>query len=489
MITEQSDENEPEAVEDKALEDEDKRDAEDAYVAKGKCGKKIKWTLDQNGTLRITGKGAMKNYSYNSKTGTITAPWGKYTERVRTVIISKGVTTVGSYAFYSCNYLASISLPTGLKAINANAFGCTSIGKISIPKGVKTIGTGAFALCQNLVSIDLPAGLTKIGDDAFGHCYNLKSIVIPQGVTSIEPYTFVECYKLESVTIPSSVKKIGFHAFFCTGLTKVNIPIAGLTSIDRGAFCGCTDLTKIEIPLSVTYLGDDAFGGCKSLKEVCMSNTLVSLMSDTAFSGCDPIKLTRYEYAATGDDFDQDGFGYLVTFPAIDGTGTVMLCTVPADKESVTVPNTVEYKNVKYKVARISSNAFKNHTSLKSVVIGSNVTTIDTSAFQGCKELVSVIGGSGLKIIGAKAFVNCPKLKVFNITSPVLAKISSYAFWGDKSLNTLYLKNTTKLTKSGVKKSLKGSSVKTVKVKKSKVKKYKKIFKKKNCGKKVKVKK
>ena len=53
----------------------------------------------------------------------------------------------------------------------------------------------------------------------------------------------------------------------------------------------------------------------------------------------------------------------------------------------------------------------------------------------------------------------------------------------------MQVKKTTKLTKSGVKNSLKGSSVKTVKVKKSKVKKYKKIFKKKNCGKKVKVKK
>ena len=53
----------------------------------------------------------------------------------------------------------------------------------------------------------------------------------------------------------------------------------------------------------------------------------------------------------------------------------------------------------------------------------------------------------------------------------------------------LNIKKTTKLTKAGVKNSLAGSSVKTVKVKKSKVKKYKKIFKKKNSGKKVKVKK
>ena len=86
-------------------------------------------------------------------------------------------------------------------------------------------------------------------------------------------------------------------------------------------------------------------------------------------------------------------------------------------------------------------------------------------------------------------FAYCSKLSSFTITSKVLKKIGNYAFNKDKKLKTVYIKNTTKLTKSGVKKSLKGSSVKTVKVKKSKVKKYKKYFKKSNSGRKVKVKK
>ena len=67
--------------------------------------------------------------------------------------------------------------------------------------------------------------------------------------------------------------------------------------------------------------------------------------------------------------------------------------------------------------------------------------------------------------------------------------IGAYSFKSDSKLKTIYIKYTTKLTKKSVKKSLKGSKVKTVKVKKSKVKKYKKFFTKKNCGRKVKVKK
>ena len=70
-----------------------------------------------------------------------------------------------------------------------------------------------------------------------------------------------------------------------------------------------------------------------------------------------------------------------------------------------------------------------------------------------------------------------------------MKKIGSYAFSGDKLLKTIYIQKTTKLTKKGVKKSMKSSSIKTVKVKKAKVKLYKKYFTKKNSGKKVSVKK
>jgi hypothetical protein len=134
-----------------------------------------------------------------------------------------------------------------------------------------------------------------------------------------------------------------------------------------------------------------------------------------------------------------------------------------------------------------------NRRCLKSIFsqneIGSNVTSIEDQAFLGCPGLVSVTGGLRLRSIGSKVFTNCSKLKTFKITSSVLWKIGPYSFYGDKALKTLYLKKTTKLVKSGVKQSLKGSKVKTVKVKKSKVKKYKKYFKKSNSGRSVKVKK
>ena len=198
-------------------------------------------------------------------------------------------------------------------------------------------------------------------------------------------------------------------------------------------------------------------------------------------------------------------FVYLDTFeckvinPAIDGTGTMAVISINPDYETIAIPtvvtvhNDVADKDVTYKVISINTAKFvSSQTSpikLKKLVIGANVASIEDKAFSGCSNLVSVTGGAGLKSIGTRAFEKCTNLKVFNITSKTLWKIGPFAFALDKKLKTVQVKKTTKLVKSGVKNSMKGSSVKTVKVKKSKVKKYKKFFKKKNCGKKVKVKK
>ncbi len=122
-------------------------------------------------------------------------------------------------------------------------------------------------------------------------------------------------------------------------------------------------------------------------------------------------------------------------------------------------------------------------------MLGSNVVVIVNNAFFGCVNLTKVYGGARVKTIGANAFARCTKLSSFTITSKVLNKIGTYVFARDSKLKTISIKNTTKLTKKGVKKSLKSSKVKTVKVKKSKVSKYRKYFTKKNCGRKVKVKK
>jgi len=193
--------------------------------------------------------------------------------------------------------------------------------------------------------------------------------------------------------------------------------------------------------------------------------------------------------AKLGEQADIGAIRYEVTNPSTDGTGTVKLIGMANPSEVVSIPSTVVYKETTYKVNRIGTKAFYGDKTLKSVTIGANVVIIDANAFYGCSNLKKVAGGAGLKTIGTNAFARCSKLSSFVIKSKILYKIGVNCFYKDSKLKTLYLKYTTKLTKSGVKKSLKGSKVKTVKVKKSKIRKYRKYFRKSNSGRYVKVKK
>ena len=484
---------EPETIEDREIEDYADNEAVDAaLLAKGKCGKKLNWSLSNTGVLTISGKGGMYAYSKTSP-----APWQVHADKLTKVVVSKNVTTIGAYAFYNCANLTSVSLPKTLKAIYEYAFAyCKALPKVVIPSKVNTIGISAFSNCSILASINIPKGVTKINDTTFTRCgkltaisipasvktigvhafsrSGLTSVSIPKGVTTIGNYAFYSCLALTGVSIPASVKSIGEYAFSgCTALAEVNIPVSGLNSIGKNAFKNDKKIQYLDIPLSVTYIGDYAFSGCTGLSQVWINKTQHNNASTGAFSNVPSAAFAYHDYLIIGNQFSVGDFTYAVSNPAIDGTGTVDMIAVGFDAEKAVIPSVVESNHAKYKVTRISrfTSQYNSERKLKYLVIGSNITSIDDEAFAGCPELVSVTGGANLSSIGSKAFERCPKLRVFKLTSKSLKKIGPYAFFGDRALKTLYVKKTKKLTKSGVKNSLKGSSVKTLKVKKSKVKK------------------
>ena len=265
--------------------DPDPTPPSETIVASGTCGDNLTWKLDDEGTLTISGKGAMTEW-VNSDS----APWKTYSNTINKVVIQPGVTSIGGHAFSKCKNLTSITIPEGVTSIGSDAFsGCSSLTSITIPEGVTSIGEYAFYACENLKSITIPKSVTSIGNYAFGGCSSLTSITIPEGVTSIEGGVFYKCSSLTSITIPESVTSIGWYAFQgCSSLTSITIP-EGVTSIGKNEFSGCKNLTSITIPEGVTNIGENAFRGCSSLTSITIPKGVTSIEWGT-FRGCSSLK-------------------------------------------------------------------------------------------------------------------------------------------------------------------------------------------------------
>ena len=130
---------------------------ESTIVASGYCGadgdgSNLKWSLDDKGTLTISGTGAMDDYQYYDESDGSTyvyhkSPWASYADDIKSVVFKEGITEIGNYAFAACKKLeCSIALPESIERIGEFAFnGCAGVtGELVIPHGVENIGTASF---------------------------------------------------------------------------------------------------------------------------------------------------------------------------------------------------------------------------------------------------------------------------------------------------------------------------------------------------------
>ena len=242
---------------------------------------------------------------------------------------------IGSYAFYGCRGLTSLTLPAGITSIGDYAFSrCSGLTSLNLPAGITTIGYYAFSGCSGLTSLTLPAGITSIGDYAFHGCSRLTSLNLPAGITSINDDTFSGCSGLTSLTIPAGITSIGSGAFYgCRGLTSLNLP-AGITSISYNAFYGCSGLTSFTLPAGITEIGSSAFYGCNGLASIYMYSEKVPKMGKDVFKDCDAKKCTVYVPKGTYDDYWLSDFGYFENIVEFDATG-IDKTTTSTDVEEV----------------------------------------------------------------------------------------------------------------------------------------------------------
>ena len=195
--------------------------------------KKWSWEIEKDDTLKITEyKGKDENVVVPSKIGNsrvsffddkvfsvyssrCTKNREKYfTENLKTITISEGITSIGKYAFDGCSSLTSITIPESVTSIGNHAFDC-AVHINDNPRYMSTSEalynknqTKLIFAFTNITSITIPEGVTSIGNEAFYDCSRLTSITIPESVTSIGDWTFGNCERLTIYGATGSYAKL-----------------------------------------------------------------------------------------------------------------------------------------------------------------------------------------------------------------------------------------------------------------------------------------
>lgn len=166
------------------------------------------------------------------------------------------ITRVTGYTFPSTGSVNVYYTLTG-DTVGENTFSGTPITSVVIPKGVASLGQACFANSSGLTSITLPNTLISIGNDCFAGDLSgssLSAITLPDSLTSIGWQAFRGCTSLSSITIPSAVTSIGTNCF--SGSSVSSITFTSLTPPTLGNTNALTSNTLSEIIVPCPAVND-----------------------------------------------------------------------------------------------------------------------------------------------------------------------------------------------------------------------------------------
>lgn len=201
---------------------------------------------------------------------------------------------VGRSAFYACTSLKSINLSQcpRLDTIGLMAFGYSGLESVILPEYTLTqITPYAFYECNSLKSITVPSTVTTIGTQAFFGCdaleeVNFKSEYDESALESIGDSAFYRCYSLKAVDLPDSVKTISDSAFYgCSAVESLNLG-SSVEVLGNNAFANLTVLKELVLPSSLKRIGSYAFSGLDSLSAITLSKS-AEWLGAYAFFQCD----------------------------------------------------------------------------------------------------------------------------------------------------------------------------------------------------------
>lgn len=452
---------------------------EDGVIASGSCGTGLIWSLDSDYVLTVSGNGKMSPYN------SAQAPWYSYSSLITAITVEEGVTSIGRAAFYGCENVVSISLPSTLRRIDAYAFYyCVKLEAVTIPAATEEIGAYAFRRCTSLSGITL--------ENAYGWSVDGKRIYSYElGAENAATYLKNSYYDLEwtrdtelgadsdeagiiaggicgadvkwklsdsgVLTVYGKGKMYDYSAgsmpwaSYADSVTEVIIS-DGVTSVGARAFYRFTAITSVTLGKNVASIGLEAFYYCRALTAVTIPESVNSI-GKYAFRKCSALEDAYFECA---DCWSTDGSFIPAAGLSDSATAAEYLNSVYYSSEWQLVGGscgkavkwrlsesgvlTVYGKGAMYNFGSGSAPWASYRSSIVSVVIGEGVTAVGNCAFYGCDAISSVSLPSTLGSIGNYAFYGCSAMTALTVPASV-SYIGSYAFRKCGALTSVTLEN------------------------------------------------
>lgn len=377
-------------------------------------------TVDLDGDAQI-GARAFKNcrlltsFDFLDVTGEI-GPRAFYGCEKLTEVNAPNITAIAELSFANCKKLSTFKADS-LVAIGDGAFydmydtsnvttAATSLVKIDLPN-VETVGEYAFAYSAGLKTVNLPS-LTTLGEFSFALCERLTSITMSEAVTEIPGWAFYFCLALTDFDF-ANIERVGSLAF-CGVKLPEELELPNVVYIDYQAFAepefeGFTlhSLKSVNAP-KLTYIGNEAFGLCKKLRE--FKAPLLEHIGDYAFSGAglDSFEVTENLVSVGENPFigcerfedfyliENDEWVYSKVLSSImiengvlyskNARGYTLVCYPAAKSDSTFI--------VAEGTTKISTQSAANNTDLESLVLPASLRIIGDFAFFGCENLDTV---------------------------------------------------------------------------------------------------
>lgn len=353
------------------------------------------------------------------------------------ITVPSSVTTIGVYSFSGCEGLVSAG-PAGsdsnyefgwTEEIPKYAFyGCSGLTSLMLPKGVTSIGDGALIDCGKLQSLVIPDSVTRIGANVFLRCNSLADIV----VETDNQYYFAE----NGVLFERTILYLGLVCY-PAGKQEYTYEIpSGVTDIMPNAFNCCENLTGIIIPNSVEDIWEYAFNNCANLHDVFYYGTKDEWEALQAKIGQYNESLLNAAIHCDYNPRSASGTcGENLTW-VLDSAGTLTISGTGAMENYGSAPSTPWYDIrssitavvIENGVTSIGDCAFYELVAATTVSIPGTVTSIGRYAFYGCSALKSVEIPDSVIHIGSRAFTCCFELTSVSLPQN-LSNVSDYLFY------------------------------------------------------------